>query len=212
MRRLPWITAGCLLVLGSLGLASCATEEFKYVPSEQQATRSRVKDEAIYNVPEDSPDTSVRVESSGIEEIKVGGPGAKEQRTLHLKLAVSNKRHPGPWTLNTRELSVSFPNAEPVPPILTQPGTAFENSVAVAPGELKTLDLFFPLPGSAQSSKDLPEFDFHWKLRSGKEVVQHTTLFDRVIKPEYAVVTYPSAFYPYYFGVGPVWYGGVGAP
>ncbi len=185
-----------LIFLGFLS-AGCATEEFRYVPTEHQTPISQRKDEAVYAAPADAPTATIRIVSLGITDLKDPLDSASA-KTLHLRMSVSNKKDAGNWTFSAQDQSVSFPDQPLVQPLTVKSGTQETPQFTIKPEELRSIDLYFPLPKEVASAQDLPEFDFHWQLKSGARTVRETTLFDRVRNPE-------APAYPYAYGWGAPW-------
>lgn len=187
-----------MLVLPGFLLAGCATEEFRYVPTEHQAPIAQRKDEAVYSAPADSPTATIRIVSMGISDLK-DPLDSTSAKTLHLRMSVSNKRDAGNWVFNSQDQSVSFPDQPLVPPMTVKSGTQETPQFTIKPEELRSIDLYFPLPKEVASAQDLPEFDFHWQLKSGTQIIHETTLFDRVRSPE------SPPPYSYAYGWGSPW-------
>jgi hypothetical protein len=197
------IACGCAILTG------CASEEYRYIPAERTDQSGRHLSEAVYAEPSGAAKGRVRVVSMGVVDVKPSSlAGAKEFPALHLRLAVTNLNDRAEWKVNPRDQFVAFPNQAQVralPTNAVQGGNAVLN---VRPGELRTVDLYFPLPVSQESAKDIPEFDFHWQLQAGNQPVRETTLFDRVAAPPSPVVVYPYDPYPYPLSWGPAWWWG----
>jgi hypothetical protein len=206
MRR--WIL---LLLVPIAGLAGCATEEFKYVPAERQDLSSHHRDEALYNVPAEAPIGSIRILSQGIEDVKPIS-GGNSVPALHINVAISDKSATENWVFDPAVQAISFPNQAQVHPILAVTQPPGNPAIEVRPQELRTVDLYFPLPQGVNSTQQLPKFDYHWQVQAGSSLVRNTTMFDRVRKPEtYYAYGYP--YDPFYWG-GPVpgMYGGFWYP
>lgn len=209
MRRL--IASSFISVLGCTLLASCATEQYQYVPAERPVNNDRRTNQAIYAEPANSPTGSVRVSSMGVVDIKPPD-SPNTVPALHVKVAVSNEHEHGDWVFNAQDQFVALPNQTEVRPLMAKSDTSNSQTIVVQPGQLRSIELFFPLQGLDKSAKTLPEFDFHWQLRAGEQLVKQTTLFDRITIPDAPAVIYPYGPYPYAMGWGPVGWGGVAYP
>ena len=206
----------CCLGLGSslCVLSGCASKEFKYVPAEASVALGKEKSEAIYAVPPRTPSGKIRIYSLGIADLKPE-QDSKPLRVLHVRMAISNQsnqRINEVWSLNTEDQSVAFPNVPTVKPLFVNSDFQKHPVLEVQPRELRTVDLYFPLPLAAQSADDIREFDFHWMVKVGSQLVNETTAFNRIQIPPSPPVLYPYQPYPYGYGMGwgPVWWRGTG--
>jgi hypothetical protein len=178
------------------GLA-CSTPQ-TYVPAERRATSTK-GNEAIYNEPPGNPTGTVRIQYEGIDDYEV--QKGKKVRALHLHMVASNHATQGTWNIHPNDSFVSFPNGTRAQPVAANPPT-----LELQPGELRPMELYFPLPAGLKSEDDIREFDFHWQAKAVDQTVTETTPFDRVPVQQYiaydpywdAGAFYPS--YPYYPG------------
>jgi hypothetical protein len=191
---------------------SCSSPDYRYQPLEHQVSQQgKGKSEALYSEPANAPEGKVRIVSAGIADIK-SKQDPKPFPALHLQVSVTNQSTTEPWTFHSQDQFVSFPNDGQSKPLKMDPSS--NESWMVGPGELKTFDYYFPLPNEGMSAESVPEFDFHWQLQAGQNLVRETTSFDRIQIHE----LYASAYYgPYdgpwiypgpYWGWGPEWRGG----
>ena len=208
--------SGKLLIKVLLGIGcapaflwGCASEEFRYIPATHQAPDGRrIHGEAIYLEPGGHPDGNVRVVSMGIVDVK-NKTTSKSFPALHMRMSVSNNSKKDIWRIEAEDQRVSFPNKGQTSPVFVNSEVITVPRIEVKPGELRSLDLYYPLPSAEQSEKDLPEFDFRWRLAAGDQLIEENTPFDRTPIPERPMIVYPYAPYPpYALGWGPVWWGG----
>jgi hypothetical protein len=184
--------------------SGCSSPDFRYLPAQNQTPDFARRADAIYLEPPINPTGMVRILSMGVDELKAKND-SKTLSALHLRMLISNNTDTVLWTVNTQELEVSFPNHGSARPIYVNTDATAAPNVEIKPRELKSVDLYFPLPEGADSAKDLPNFDFFWQARSGDTVVRETTPFDRV-----QIVGRPAPYGPYApYSVwwGPVWTG-----
>jgi hypothetical protein len=171
-----------LVVIGCAMMAACASTEYRYLPAEHLAPDG--KGQAVYVEPPGMPSGKMRILSWGIVDIKP----QDDQKTfpaLHLRISISNQSKDQEWAVNAQDQSVSFPNQGQSRPIVAYSEKTSTSSLVVKPGELRWVDLYFPLPKGAESAKDLSQFDFHWQIYAGNQLIRDTTLFDRAEIPEY---------------------------
>lgn len=204
-----WRKISVLAVFISV-LSGCSSPEYRYLPEEHQASQfGPGKREAVYPEPANVPDGKVRITSMGIVDVK-SKQDSKTFSALHLRMSITNQSTTEQWTLNTLDQFVSFPNDGQSKPIVMDPSQT--TVVDVGPGDLKTLDYYFPLPNEKMSAENLAEFDFHWQLEAGSKPVQETTSFNRIqVQEHYASAYYGPYydpwFYPYpYWGWGSGWH------
>jgi len=123
-------------------------------------------------------------------------------------MALSNQG-PIAWQLHIPDQTVAFPNhAEPSKPIYANSDTLLTEDIAIPGTSLRTIDLYYELPKGWHEAKDLPEFDFHWKIHQGAETGERSLSFARLEIPEYVDNSYPYAYGPYVgLGYGSWWWG-----
>jgi len=180
------VSSTLVVVIGSLALGACATQDYRYVPADHRSTTLR---EAIYSVPADNPSGTVRVQFIGIEDLKAQGD-QPETSVVHLRLLASNHSKAGNWQISPLGAFVSYSNGTTASPVETRP----ENLV-VQPGQLSGMDLYFQLPSGVKGPKDIPAFDFHWNVMAGDQRVAQATPFDRI-----EVSTQYASYNPYWDG------------
>jgi hypothetical protein len=209
-----WSGISVLIITGFLALSGCSSAEYLYQPEEHQSSQFGTgKNEAVYSEPTNQPKGKVRVASMGLVDIK-SKQDSKKFSALRLRISITNQSTSESWTFNTRDQSVSFPNDGQAKPLMMDPSES--SVVTVGPGELKTLDYYFPLPNEKMSADNLPQFDFHWQLEAGANHVQETTSFNRIEIQERYASAYYGPTYPYYYDPwfypgpywGPGWHGG----
>jgi hypothetical protein len=195
------LSSGAVLFL----LMACASNQYKYVPAEHQKEGKRSA-EAVYSEPSNESTGKVRVEAKGITELEQQGNHEKIP-ALHVRMAISNNKEKQNWYIYPKDQFISFPNQGPSYPILIRAGGKETSQVEIKPTELKTIELYFPLPGRAESESEIPEFDFHWRLKAGQSEVKEVTLFDRITLPIRVASNYPYG-YDYPFGWESAGWGG----
>lgn len=208
-RRWGSFTASVLAALALL--SSCASEQYTYLPAglSGKTTDRAKKGKAYYEVPPGAPTGTVRIRSGGVVKLKPTGGGSRIP-ALHVRMAIVNQSSQAPWSVDPHAQTVSFPNdGSNIAPVFVQPQSPATPELIVNQGDIRTLDLYFALPDGEKSAKELPEFNFQWRVQAGTQLVQETTSFDRVaIPPAYDYGPYP--YYPYDMGWGPDWGWGMG--
>lgn len=189
-----------LMTLSLLGLAACASQYY-YQPAEQATATVTGYPAARYGVPPEQPRGDVRVATLGIARIDMGGEEGVP--SLHVRMVVSNDNGVGPWALDTREVLVQIAGMRPLAPAFVNASAAELPVVQIAPGERRTVDLFYPLPDEMSKASHLPALDVVWRVQTEAREVAERTPFERIrIEP-----TYDAALvYGYGFGVTPYWW------
>jgi hypothetical protein len=192
------------VVLVLLAAIGCAEDRYFYVPSALEERVDQQSGAAYYPVPANTPKGNARVQSMGIVDLEARDSGRKTT-ALHLRLSVSNQDQV-PWSVNVQEQIVNFPNQGGAEPILANSDSNRLPVITVQPHELRTVDLYYPLPPGAKDAGQIPEFDFRWQVHVGHELVARTTGFARWKMPDY--YAYPYPYDPYWsFGWGGWWWG-----
>jgi hypothetical protein len=156
----------------------------------------------MYQIPAINPEGNLYVVSLGVEQLQVDG-GAP---FMHLRLAAFNERGAQPWTIEARELGLSFAGfSQPVGAQFAQ-GSGPTSPLVVAPGQKANLDLWFPLPKGA----DPGQATLGWRVsRSNIVLAEQQTVFQRGQDTETQVVYYRPVVSPYLsMSWGPGWWWG----
>jgi hypothetical protein len=205
MRR-SQIFSGLLI----LALSACAsTDHYRYLA---EGSDGKVADphsgEAFYPEPPKSPQGSVRLRSAGLVDLRPKGENERFP-ALHIRVTVKNSSADKTvWRFDGREQSALYPNHGQIGPLYVNSDTKGAPELEITSGQMRTEDLFFPLPDGVKSIKDVPEFDLNWILHTGDEVVHESTTFQRVE----AEAPPPQAVYPYdYYNPWEPWGVGYGA-
>jgi|GEM_PF-2102534 len=156
----------------------------------------------MYQIPAIAPEGTLYVMSLGVEQLQVDG----QAPYIHLRLAASNERGTVPWSIEPRELGLSFAGmAQPVGAQFAQ-GSGPTSPFLVQPGQKANLDLWFPLPKGA----DPGQATFGWRVtRSGQVLAEQQTVFQRGQDTQTQVVYYRPVVSPYVsMSWGPGWWWG----
>lgn len=198
-----------IVLLGFMLLAAaCTSPSYRYVPKEAaQPAQETSNNEVAYSVPPNAPEGTVRIRSMGIVDLKRQG---EEQRTpaFHVRATLAKTSGDNPWSFNIREQALFFPNQGPTPPLFANSNSKNLPSFQVKTGEVRAIDLYFPLPGNVESDKDIPEFNFKWVIHPDSQILTETTQFQRAPLQAQYPTAYP--YDPYPVGYGSLWWGGYG--
>ncbi|MFI5289422.1 MAG: hypothetical protein ACHQ17_07225 [Polyangia bacterium] len=190
-----------LIALGALVLAGCAGD-YAYVPAEAATAQVGGQAAADYPIPPEAPQGDVRIASFGISPLAVNQQ--ESVRALHLRMVIANNSSQQ-WTVDTREQLAALSGEGESRPIFASTDQGELPLVPIAPGDKRTIDLFYPLPADLQKASELPEFDLVWNVDTGNgRVVAERTPFQRVtVEPQYAA-DYSGYYEPAYWG--PIWW------
>ena len=183
----------------------CAEDRYFYMPSALENRVDQQSGSALYPLPENPPKGNARVQSMGIVDLKPKN-GGDSLASLHIRLTISNQDQT-PWTLSVRDQSVVFPNRGSSAPVLASVESEELAAITILPHELRSVDLYFPMPPGLREADKLPEFDFHWQVHAGGTLVARTTSFTRWQVPD-LYAAYPYPYDPYWaMGWGGWWWG-----
>jgi hypothetical protein len=102
-------------------------------------------------------------------------------RVMHLQMVLSNAGNEKAWTVIPSEELLFLPTRGSKQPAYVEAGTPFGYlaSISVAPGEKKSIDLFYALPENMSDASDIPRFSVDWRVHRGTQSVEKITVFDR---------------------------------
>lgn len=222
MKAIPF-TLTLLLATG------CATDSYKYKPTEQQAEEKRG---AVYQIPAQGQQVAkmeqgqqqnrqqnqqqsqqqdaefkgkgvVRVATFGVAEIKPK-ENAEEEKVLHVRMIIENDTKNETWKLSAPRQVLSLAGAGETQPAYVNTNKDEQDkrpNILIRPGRERVVDFYYPLPKKLDEAEELPRFTLSWQVQTGKQTFTESTPFDRVeITPDYATL------YPY------MGYGAYGSP
>jgi hypothetical protein len=194
------------MIASAFGLFACE-QSYVYQPAEHATATIGGNVAASYAIPVASPEGDVRLATFGFTDLEAQNAPDQKLRSVVLRMVVSNNG-PSAWTVNAREQYIDIVGPGKTQPLFvsTQEGEKGMPTIAIPPGEKRSIDLFFPLPPQMQSASKIPEFDALWTVRTGQGVVSERTPFDRLrIEPVY--YGYYGPDWGFYAGwPGPFWY------
>lgn len=188
------------VVLGLLAVAlSGCGASYAYVPTEEASANAAGPPAARYGVPPEAPHGDVRVSTTGVENVRLAS--GDQVRTLHVRLTVSNDNGAAAWTMDTRDVLLDLAKTGERRASFVRGTPSGSSVLAVAPGDARSVDLYYVLPREEKSEKRIPRFDVLWQVQTAERVVAERTPFERVTL-EPPVSTDVGAG----FGIGPFGY------
>jgi hypothetical protein len=131
---------------------------------------------ASYPVPALVPHGSVRIVSFGMTDVRP--QNLPHTRAQAMRLVVSNESQES-WSVDARVQALVFDDGQAATPEYALAIGGAPPIVVVPAGTTRAIDLFFPLPDSAQTPSTLPRFDAVWSVRTPGHVVTGRTPFAR---------------------------------
>jgi hypothetical protein len=201
VKTLLWLTFGAVL-------GACAPgRPYIYQPSSVSLADVQGQPAAVYAVPPERPEGEVRLYSQGLVEIEPT-PGAPKTLALHARFIVANNGDATPFMLDTREVTVEIPGEGSAAALYANSDVGAMPTVAVARGERRVVDFYFPVPGPVTGADRLGQFDLRWQIQTSTRLVAERTPFQRLelqpSQPEPPMVFVTAApfwwFHPHYHG------------
>jgi len=189
-----------LVALALLG--GCASTQYVYSPEENATARVQGHPAALYQIPPEAPEGTVRVATLGIAKLALARPeGYVHVRALHVRMVVDDNGDE-PWTFDTREQIAVLPGRGQSRAAWVSSSIGQPPLVQIPPGASATLDLYYPLPRAMQDASEIPGVQVVWRVQTPQRVVAERTSFER-LKVEPA----PTPAYAWGTGWwGPGWY------
>jgi hypothetical protein len=196
------------IVATSLFAVGCATSG-SYIYAPEGATRwSDGRPVAITAVPPEAPQGDVAISSFGITQLTP--EGANPVEALHVRMAVTNNGDEQPWSVDTREVMIDVPREGKSRAMFVNTDLGTLPLVAIARGERKTLDFYFPVPAGVADESDLSGFDVLWQVTTAARPFASRTTFralERYDESASTQVVLVSGWGPYWW-YNPLWYPG----
>ena len=192
--------AGVLVIGGMLGCA--ANSDYIYQPDTANATAAGLP-AARTPIPQESPQGAIEVTSYGVTELRRDGMTIP---ALHVRAIVTNDGDAQPWTLDTTQQLVEIPGEGRSRPIFANADVGTLPSVSIALHERRVIDLYYALPDTVRSARQLPRFDLLWQVNTPARMVASRTSFDRVDRAPEVATTWQAAPWPLWAGFGPYWW------
>jgi hypothetical protein len=200
----------CPLLAAALGVAGCSeTEEYSEPAADArqgvepqlpvaQLDLPREKPVGRYDVPAQSPHGRVVITSFGVHDMQVGQQ-EKPVRFLHVRMQLTNTDDTGPWTFDVRQQLLALPNEGQSQPALINADQRDLPNLSVAPGQTRTVDLYYALPQTLQTAREIPAGDLSWHVQTpGQTIAQRTPIEEqRPNEPgaQYSAAAQPSGTY-----------------
>ena len=187
------LRAGIML----LALAGCARYRYVYGPPHMPPEPKSGWPSNVQTLPTGQIETS----SLGVVQVSADEAGPVTP-ALHVRMLLRNRDGAAPWRLDARKQLAYVPGAGTSAPTLIN-AEAIE--IAVARGEAKTIDLYYPVPRGYERADDLPGFELNWEVVVAEEVASGRASFVRtVVEPQSAVaLEIPFGLAP---AAGPYWW------
>ena len=194
---------------GALG-GGCATSGYVFAPAEQATASIGGYPAANYALPPEGPRGKLEAASFGIVAMQVNDGGA-ETRFLQVRLSVANNNDVAAWTVDTRQQLLALPGEGQSRPAFANSDQQDLPNITVAPGQKRTIDLYYALPLPLQSADHIPQFELLWHVQTPSREVAERTPFERIKIEEPSAWAYADEYpdgYPYgYFGYGSLGWG-----
>lgn len=192
--------AGVLVIGGMLGCA--ANSDYIYQPDTANAMAAGLP-AARTAIPQESPQGAIEVTSYGVTDLQRDG---MKIPALHVRAIVTNDGDAQPWMLDTTQQLVEIPGEGRSRPIFANADVGTLPRVTIALHERRVIDLYYALPDTMQSARQLPRFDLLWQVNTPARMVASRTSFDRVDRAPEVATTWQAAPWPLWAGFGPYWW------
>lgn len=140
------------------------------------------------------------VETSSLGVVAVSADeAAATSPALHVRMVLRNRDDLKPWHFDTRKQLAYVPGAGTSAPTLIN-AEAIE--LAIARGEAKTIDLFYPVARGFERSDDLPGFELAWQIdgvASGRSPFVRIIVEPQAAKALEVPFGLPIGFCPYWW-------------
>jgi hypothetical protein len=176
-------TLRALAVALVLSPAACAPTRYAYAPVTSTTTSTSAElvghPAADYAFPPGSPHGRVRLATFGVAQVTATSPWF-----FHLRMVATNQGDE-PWTIDKNEQRLQLAIGDDGKRSASvQPTTDVDGSparVEVAPGETKTVDLYFPRAPGARDAAEVPAFETIWTVHVGSRAITIATPFERFL-------------------------------
>jgi hypothetical protein len=159
-----------LIVIGAAVAGLAATTN--YVPRDATGWNDRYRSVTIA-VPAEAPRGSVELTSFGPVVLAV--EGGQSLDALHVRMVIANAGDLAPWTVDLPGTTLKTPGAAAQHVIAANSNIETLPAVVVGTGEVRTLDLYFPMPARADS------FELAWRVTTPASEIHERTQFTREI-------------------------------
>lgn len=159
--------------------ASACSSTTTYIPEERATATLGGRTAATYALPsKQGRQGDIRLASYGVAKFKQADDEPLE--AIHLRLAVSDSGNQQ-MTLDTREQRLQLPDGRQLSAayVASQAG-ARPPLIAVQPGSVRNVDLYFLIPADLADDSRPAQFDVVWRVRVGSDTVSEITPFDQV--------------------------------
>ncbi len=186
----------------AVALAGCAPA-YVYRPTQEVTAQTGGRPASLYPIPPESPHGSLTVATFGVVKVQVGD---RDLDMLHARLVVANNDDIAPWTLDTRQQLAVVPGHGRSSPTYVNTDVPGAPLVSIAPGQKRTIDLYYALPPGIQKASQLPEFDVLTHVQTPLRPVAERTPFERYAVDQQTYETYYGGAFAMGIGWGPMWW------
>nr|UXE44640.1 hypothetical protein Hi04_10k_c2877_00008 [uncultured bacterium] len=185
------------LVLAGCGVLTACGNNYVYAPTVSTSATIGGRLASYYSIPQEEPRGDVRIATFGFAEIG-SREGEETLKALHTRMIVANNSE-YPWSVDTREQRIAVPGDGESQPAFATTSGGLPPIVDIPPKEVRTIDLFYPLPPDVQKASKLPSFDTLWTVHTDTREVTERTPFERLTVQPTVGEDYGYAWGPPYF-------------
>ena len=185
------------VALAAIAVIGCARYRYVYGPPRQPPAPQTGWPTSRHEIAGGEVETSsLGVVAVRADEATAGSPA------LHVRMVVRNRDDLKGWRFDTRKQLAYVPGAGTSAPTLIN-AEAIE--VAVARGEAKTVDLYYPVARGYERSADLPGFELAWEIfREGGVASGRSAFVRMIVEPQAAAALEVPFGLP--MGLCPYWW------
>jgi hypothetical protein len=159
-----------LIVIGAAVAGIAATTN--YVPRDATGWNERYRSVTIA-VPAEAPRGTVELSSFG--KVTLAVEGGQSLDALHVRMVIANAGDLAPWTIDLPGTTLKAQGSLSYRVVAANSNIATLPAVIVGTGEVRTLDLYFPMPARADS------FELAWRVTTPTSEVHERTQFTREV-------------------------------
>ena len=173
---------GVFVTLGTVTLLSwvgCVSPDYRYAPVAQTETIAIGERGATFPVRIDQGSGKLRIMSLGIVEVHI--KQKPPVHAIHLRLIVTHEKGSDTWNLPIALQQVEIDGGKKSVPAFLQTEEKDAPDIHIAPGAMRRIELFYPLPKLENAPTTLTGFIFHWNITSAQGHDQADVPFSRYV-------------------------------
>jgi hypothetical protein len=159
-----------LIVIGAAVAGIAATTN--YVPRDATGWNDQYRSVTIA-VPAEAPRGTVELSSFG--KVRLAVEGGQSLDALHVRMVIANAGDLAPWTIDLPGTTLKAPGSPSHRAVAANSNIETLPAVVVGTGEVRTLDIYFPMPAGADS------FEIAWRVTTPTSEVRERTQFTRQV-------------------------------